>query len=108
MVEGVDSFDAATGNVTSFGRAGVQAWFLDDDYDGTVFRVSQAFFPVNNAWVRLQKALRGTVDAELIETLHGWESLPFEVGEHSRVAVRVIAQDRNAAEAIIALDGSAS
>ncbi len=46
VVEGIDSYDAATGEVTSYGQAGVQAWFLDDDYDGTVFRVSQAFFRV--------------------------------------------------------------
>jgi len=105
-VEGVDSFDAATGDVTSFGRAGVQAWFLDDDYDGTVFRASQAFFPVSDAWARLQKALRGTVDAELIESLHGWESLPFESGDHGRVAVRVIAQDGNAAEVVLPLPGA--
>jgi len=106
IVEGVDSFDAATGDVTSFGRAGVQAWFLDDDYDGTVFRASQAFFPVSDAWARLQKALRGTVDAELIESLHGWESLPFESGDHGRVAVRVIAQDGNAAEVVLPLPGA--
>jgi len=105
-VEGVDSFDAATGDVTSFGRAGVQAWFLDDDYDGAVFRVSQAFFPVNDAWDKLQKALKGTVDAELLETLHGWESLPFDGGVHRRVAVRVVAQDGNAAEAILDLPGA--
>jgi len=102
-VEGVDSFDAATGDVMSFGRAGVQAWFLDDDYDGAVFRVSQAFFPVNDAWDKLQKALRGTVDADLLEALHGWESLPFDGGEHRRVAVRVVAQDGNAAEAVLDL-----
>lgn len=102
-VEGVDSFDAATGDVTSFGRAGVQAWFLDDDYDGAVFRVSQAFFPVSDAWSRLQKALRGTIDADLIESLHGWESLPFERAEHGRAAVRVIAQDGNAAEIVLDL-----
>ena len=47
-VEGVDSFDASTGEVTSYGRSGIQAWFLDDAYDGKVFRVSQAFFPVTN------------------------------------------------------------
>jgi len=63
LVEGVDTFDAATGEVVSFGKAGIQAWFLDDDYDGTVFRVSQAFFPVTDAWKKLQAALRGTVDA---------------------------------------------
>ena len=70
-VEGVDTFDAATGEVVSFGKTGIQAWFLDDDYDGNVFRVSQAFFPVTDAWEKLQAALRGTVDADLVEELHG-------------------------------------
>jgi adenine-specific DNA-methyltransferase len=103
-VEGVDSFDAATGEVISFGRQGIQAWFLDDAYDGKVFRVSQAFFPVSNGWEKLSKALRGTVDAELVEELHSWTSLPFETPESGRIAVRVIANDGNAAEVIKVLD----
>ena len=107
-VEGVDTFDAATGEVVSFGKTGVQAWFLDDDFDGNVFRVSQAFFPVTDAWKKLQAALGGTVDAELIEELHGWTSLPFERGEHPQVAVRVIAQDGNAAEVVLPLPGGQS
>lgn len=106
-VEGVDTFDAATGEVVSYGRTGVQAWFLDDDYDGTVFRVTQAFFPVTDAWKKLQAALRGTVDAALLAELHGWTSLPFDSGENHRVAVRVIAQDGNTAEVVLPLrDGS--
>ncbi len=107
-VEGVDTFDAATGDVVSYGRTGVQAWFLDDDYDGTVFRVAQAFFPVTDAWKKLQAALRGTVDADLLAELHGWTSLPFDAGEHRRVAVRVIAQDGNASEIVLSLPESAS
>ncbi len=99
-IEGVDSYDAATGNVTSFGRSGIQAWFLDDDYDGTVFRASQAFFPVTDAWEKLSRSLKGTVDAELVEGLHGWISLPFEKGDHNSIAVRVIANDGNTAEVI--------
>ncbi len=51
----------------SFGKSGIQAWFLDDDYDGTVFRVSQAFFPVTDAWDKLERALRSTVDAALLD-----------------------------------------
>jgi adenine-specific DNA-methyltransferase len=102
-VEGVDSYDASTGEITSFGKTGVQAWFLDDDYDGLVFRVAQAFFPITDGWEKLTKALRGTVDAELIEQLHSWTSLPFELGEHNKVAIRVIANDGNASEVIIPL-----
>lgn len=99
-VDGVDSYDAATGEVLSYGKAGVQAWFLDTDYDGMVFRVAQAFFPVTDAWKKLQRALRGTVDEDLVEELHGWTSLPFDAGDHGRIAVRVIAQDGNASEVV--------
>lgn len=99
-VEGVDTFDAATGETLSLGKSNIQAWFLDDDYDGTVFRVSQAFFPVTNAWERLQRALKGTVDADKLGEMHGWTSLPFSKGENGRIAVRVIAQDGNASEVI--------
>ncbi len=99
-VEGVDSFDPSTGDVVSFGRTGIDAWFLDDDYDGNVFRVAQAFFPVTDAWSKLQQALKGTVDAALLEDLHGWTSMPFSAGEHGRIAVRVVAEDGNASEVI--------
>lgn len=100
-VEGVDSFDASTGDVTSFGKSGIQAWFLDDAYDGRVFRVSQAFFPVTHGWEKLSRALRGTVDAEIVEELHSWTSLPFDLPESGKIAVRVIADDGNASEVIL-------
>jgi adenine-specific DNA-methyltransferase len=107
-LEGVDSYDAATGQVVSYGKAGIQAWFLDDDYDGTVFRATQAFFPVTDAWQRLRRALKGTVDADLVDQLHGWNSLPFTAQEHNRIAVRVIANDGNAAETVLDLPGASS
>lgn len=102
-VQGLDSFDAATGEVTSYGKTGIVAWFLDDDYDGTVFRTSQAFFPVSDGWKKLKQALRGTVDADLIESLHSWESLPFDEGDHGKAAVRVVTDDGNAAEVVLDL-----
>lgn len=102
-VLGMDSFDAATGETTSFGKSGIQAWFLDDDFDGTVFQVAQAFFPISDAWEKLQRALRTTVDAALLSELHGWTSLPFDAGNHGRVAVRVIGNDGNAAELVMDL-----
>ena len=74
-----------------------------------MFQVAQAFFPVTDGWDKLRQALRGTVDADLVAELHGWTSLPFEAGEYRRVAVRVIANDGNAAEVIRELsDGLSS
>lgn len=105
-VEGVDSFDAATGEVTSYGRSGIQAWFLDDAYDGKVFRASQAFFPVTNGWEKLERALRGTIDAELVGELHRWTSLGFEMPDSGKIAVRVIADDGNASEVVLTLAGN--
>ncbi|HQZ33582.1 MAG TPA: site-specific DNA-methyltransferase [Ilumatobacteraceae bacterium] len=105
-VEGMDTFDATTGEVTSVGRTGIQAWFLDDEFDGRVFRASQAFFPVSEGWTKLSKALQGTVDAELVEELHSWTSLPFDGGDKGRVAARVIANDGNAAEIIVELSSA--
>ena len=39
----------------------VPAWFLDTDYNGLCFHVSQAFFPRTGAWDNLKKALEGHV-----------------------------------------------
>jgi adenine-specific DNA-methyltransferase len=105
-VEGVDSFDAATGGVMSFGRSGIQAWFLDDAYDGRVFRTAQAFFPVTHSWEKLSRALRGTVDSELMGELHSWTSLPFETPESGKIAIRVIADDGNASEVVVSVGPS--
>lgn len=103
VVNGVDSYDAATGEVSHSSKQEIVAWFVDDDYDSTVFRATQAFFPVSNGWEKLQAALRGSVDEEAMSQLHEWESLPFERGEHGRCAVRVVTSDGNAAEALLEL-----
>ena len=40
----------------------VPAWFVDTDYNGICFHVSQAFFPRTSAWANLKKALRCAYD----------------------------------------------
>jgi adenine-specific DNA-methyltransferase len=102
---GVDSYDALTGRVSAASKDQVAAWFLDQNHDGIVFHVTQAFFPKSDAWEQLERALKGIVDAELMARLNSFESLPFKPGEHRRVAVRVITDDGNASEAVLALDG---
>jgi adenine-specific DNA-methyltransferase len=101
-VLGVDVFDAATGETRFVGDEYVAAWFLDTDYDGLVFHVSQAFFP-DGGWVKLAKTLKGTVDPELITQLERFESLPFKAGEHRKAAVRVIDDAGTTSEVVLDL-----
>jgi adenine-specific DNA-methyltransferase len=102
-VLGVDLYDAATGETQFAGDEYVAAWFLDTDYDGMVFRVGQAFFP-DGGWEKLAKTLKGTVDEELMERFHGFESLPFEAGEHGKAAVRVVDDAGTTSEVVLDLE----
>ena len=68
-------------------------WMLDTDYDGRSMFPRQVFFPMageNEGWARLAKNLKAELDEELIEAYRGTVSLPFEVGKHKRVAVKIV------------------
>jgi adenine-specific DNA-methyltransferase len=100
---GMDAFDAATGEVTSRNQDEIAAWFLDHDYDGSVFHVNQAFFTRSNAWEALGKALRGTIDEEVVGSMHSFTSLPFEPGPSRKAAIRVVDDAGQTSEAILEL-----
>lgn len=90
-LRGVDVYDPTTGEVHSSDGANVAAWFLDQDYDGRTFGICQAFFPGDkDAWSKLQRALRGSIDEERFEAMRGTVSLPFPAGEYRTIAVKVI------------------
>ena len=40
-----------------------------------------AFFPRTNGWDALHRALKGTIDSELMEQLESFESLPLKPGD---------------------------
>lgn len=103
-IQGVDTYDAASGDLVSLGKSGIKAWLLDTDYDSQVFKATQAFFPDSDGWANLRKALRNSVDSEVLDQLSGWTSMPFEKGETGKIAVRVITQDGNSAEVVMNLD----
>ncbi len=90
QINGVDIYDPITGAVASSPIEKVAAWFLDTDYDGRTFCITQAFFPQTTAWDKLARALRGTIDLEKLEKYKGHVSLPFEAGRHQAVGVKVI------------------
>ncbi|MFP4192840.1 MAG: hypothetical protein ACLFU6_12280 [Candidatus Hydrogenedentota bacterium] len=89
-MEGMDIYDPVKNEVVSTGAGKVAAWFLDSDYDGRTFCITQAFFPDRSAWDKLAKALKNVLDEDAFAAFSGTESLPFHAGEHGRVAVKVI------------------
>jgi len=89
-MQGVDVYNPVENTIAATSADKVAAWFLDTDYDGRTFCITQAFFPDKSAWEKLAKALKGTVDEGRFEALSGTVSLPFPVGKHKRAAVKVI------------------
>jgi adenine-specific DNA-methyltransferase len=92
---GIDVFDPTTMEVLNRRGDEVPAWFLDTDYNGLCFHVSQAFFPKTGAWESLKKALRGDYEETVWDHLAGTVSAPFEAGEQGQIAVKVIDERGN-------------
>lgn len=87
---GLDVFDPVTMENAHRNGDDVPAWFLDTDYNGLCFHVSQAFFPRTGAWENLKKALKGEYEGSVWDHLAGNKSAPFEGGEQRQIAVKVI------------------
>ena len=92
-VYGFDYYNTRTGTIESGSARQIAVWLLDTDYDGRSIFPRQVFFPQaseNDGWARLAKNLKAEIDEELIEAYRGTLSLPFELGNHSRVAVKIV------------------
>jgi len=93
LVEGFDYYNTKTGDIESGSSERISVWLLDTDYDGRSLYPRQVFFPMAGAkdgWSRLAKSLKAEIDEELIEAYRGTVSLPFEPGEHKRIAVKIV------------------
>ena len=89
-LEGVDIYDPLTGDVHSTGASKVAAWFLDADYDGRAFCITQAFFPDQDAWEKIRKALKTEAEDYAFDAYKGTISVPFKAGKYAKIAVKVI------------------
>ncbi len=105
-LEGVDIYNPVENTIQATNVSKVAAWFVDSDYDGRSFCITQAFFPDKGAWEKLAKALKAVVDESAFEALSGTVSLPFAAGTHKRVAVKVIDPRGNEVMRVMRLDGS--
>jgi hypothetical protein len=101
-------FDPATMEAVHRGGNDVPAWFLDTDYNGLCFHVTQAFFPRTAAWDDLKRALKGEYEDSVWEHLAGTVSAPFEAGEHGQIAVKVIDDRGNELMVVKDLKGAES
>ena len=92
-VQGFDYYNTKTGNVESGGSDKIAMWMLDPDYDGRSLFPLQVFFPMasnKDGWAKLARNLKAEIDTDLIEAYRGTVSLPFEGGEHKRIAAKII------------------
>ncbi|MEH2281212.1 MAG: site-specific DNA-methyltransferase [Nostoc sp.] len=92
-VHGFDYYNTKTGNIESGSVEKIAMWMLDTDYDGRSIFPSQVFFPMageKDAWSRLARNLKAEIDEDLIESYQGTISLPFEMGNYQRVAVKIV------------------
>lgn len=105
-LSGVDIYDPVENTIKSSDAKDVASWFIDSDYDGRTFCITQAFFPDKSAWKKLSKALNNVIDTSVFEKFSGSVSLPFEAGKHNRVAVKVIDPRGNEVMRILTLGES--
>lgn len=92
-VHGFDYYNTKTGGIESGNQAQIAVWLLDTDYDGRSLYPRQVFFPIageGEGWTRLARNLKAEIDGNLIEAYRGTVSLPFEPGEHRRIAVKIV------------------
>jgi adenine-specific DNA-methyltransferase len=92
-VMGFDYYNTKTGTIESGGNEKIAMWMLDTDYDERSLLPRQVFFPMageNDGWSRLARNLKAEIDEELIEAYRGTVSLPFEVGTHKQIAVKIV------------------
>lgn len=92
-VHGFDYFDTVKGELVSGGKRNIAMWALDTDYDERSLFPRQVFFPMagkGEGWEKLKKNIRAELDEARLDKFHGTVSLPFEVGDNRKVAVKIV------------------
>ncbi|MCD1628187.1 site-specific DNA-methyltransferase [Seohaeicola saemankumensis] len=106
-VNGFDYFNTKTGELDSGGKSKIAMWSLDTDYNERSLFPHQIFFPMAGAkdgWNRLKATIRAELDEDMLDQFHGTVSLPFEAGENTKVAVKIVDDRGIESLKIIALD----
>lgn len=104
-LRGLDIFNPADMETESTDGKNLPAWMLDTDYNGMCFYASQVFFPKTSAWDNLKRSLGASLDESVWDHLAGTVSEPFSVGDHRRIAVKVIDERGNELMAVRDIPG---
>ncbi|WNC60576.1 hypothetical protein RHJ80_01070 [Thermosynechococcus sp. QS41] len=102
-------YNTKTGGIESGGADKIAVWMLDTDYDGRSLYPRQVFFPMageGEGWAKLARNLKAEIDEERIEAYRGTVSLPFEPGEHKRIAVKIVDDRGIESLKIVVLNGT--
>jgi len=94
-VVGVDVYDPVKSEIRSSGSGDpeheIAAWFIDTNYNGEAFFVSQAYFlGANKPYEKLKKSLKAEIDESAWEELYSTKSRSFPKPKTGKVAVKVI------------------
>jgi adenine-specific DNA-methyltransferase len=94
-VLGVDVYDPVRSEIRSSGSGDpehdIAAWFVDTNYDGQSFFVTQAYFlGADKPYEKLKKALKASIDEDVWESLYTTVSRPFPKPTTGKIAVKVI------------------
>ena len=73
-----DIYDPVRSVIVSTADQKVAAWFLDSDYDGRTFCITQAFFPDRSAWKKLSDALRESLSDPAVKDFEQKSGIVFE------------------------------
>ena len=104
-VLGFDYFNFETGKIESGGPSHVAMWMLDTNYNERSLFPRQVFFPMATqpgGWKDIEKALKATIDPDLMSAFRGNVSIPFNIGDHKRAAVKII--DKRGIESMKVID----
>ncbi len=92
-VNGFDYYNTTTNTIDKGGKDKIAMWMLDTNYDEKSVYPRQVFFPISSPkhdWTKLKKTLGAEIDEDLINKFTGTESIPFELGEYKKIAVKII------------------
>ena len=92
---GMDIYDPVKSEIRSSGGGDLEndiaAWFVDINYNGQAFFVTQAYFlGAEKPYEKLKKALKANISEEAWEQLYTTVSRPFPKPTTGKIAVKVI------------------